>query len=211
MTRIWFLIRMVGVAFLAGSLLLTACGDGDDDASTGEASPTRTREGEQGIVGSWVGKVSDSDAFVGIAVYENRDVMAYVCDGQTVSQWFLAENAGTNSFDARNANGAELEAKLAKEEATGTVTLPGGRALKFDAPRAALDGGLYRARATIDGAEYTGGWIVLPNGEQRGAIQGGGATINGGTLNTANPVVSLGGGTLQARLVNPFTLMEIDF
>ncbi|MGH2587288.1 MAG: hypothetical protein ACRDJE_20425 [Dehalococcoidia bacterium] len=201
------------MVLLAGSLLLAACGDDDRNNETAqeEASPTRTREGDQGVVGSWVGKVADSDAFVGVTVFESRKVMAYVCDGQTVSQWFLTDDAGKDSFEASNANGAELDAKLSKEKATGTVTLPGGQELTFDAPRAALDGGLYRGKATIDGADYVGGWIVLPNGEQRGAIQGGGATIKGGTLNTATPAVSVAGGTLQARLVTPFVSKIIEF
>lgn len=46
--------------------------------------------------------------------------------------------------------------------------------MSFSAGAASEPAGLYRGEQTLDGVDYVGGWIVLPNGEERGLIRGGG-------------------------------------
>ncbi len=58
--------------------------------------------------------------------------------------------------------------------AAGTFTASDGSPLTFNVQQADEPAGLYRAEASIDGVAYVGGWIDLPNGEERGLISGGG-------------------------------------
>ena len=191
------------VLLTIAGLALGACGD--DDGAKGGATPT-TRDTSGGIIGSWTGKVDGSDAFIAISTFEDRLMLAYVCDSKGIAEWFRG-NAGKDALELTSAGGARLKAKLAKDDASGSVTLSDGRTLNFKAPRSTGDAGLYRAKGNAGGAETVGGWIVLPNGEQRGSLQQSGVTSTAPTLNTSSPTVNVGGSTLQARLVNPFTVL----
>ena len=208
MPGIRFLTRTAALLAFVSSSLFAGCGD--NGGAQGKATP-QVNQTKDGLVGTWVGKVEGSDAFIGINVYENRDVMAYVCDGQTISQWFLGENAGKDSFVATRDNGARLQAKLTKEEATGTVTLAGGRPLEFKARRATGDAGLYRGSVSVNGVKSLAGWVVLADGALRGAVQSGTQILSGGQLNTSTGTATTALGAAQGRLVNPFFLREIDF
>ncbi len=130
--------------------------------------------------GSFVGRISDSDAFIAIVANNEGRVLAYLCDSQTIAEWFRGEVAEAGIIDLQTESGAGLWAQFVGEEAWGAVTV-GGETLSFTAERVpeGSEAGLYRAEGTKDGAEYVGGWIVLPSGEQRGALK-----ITDGTSNT---------------------------
>lgn len=163
-----FLIPVLFVTLL----LLVACG------RTQSATPA----------GTFVGTVADTDAYIAIAPQENNNIIAYVCDGQTISVWFRGER-NENNLDLTATNGARLQASLEPETATGSVTLADGQTHSFTATLASGEAGLYRAEETIDGNNFVGGWILLSDGNQRGAVNG----ISDGTSNTiAAPRLTVG-------------------
>lgn len=143
--------------FLLAALLLAACG----------GAPAN-----DGIASAWAGEIEGTDVFVGIAS-NGHEVMAYICDGDTISQWFHGEegidnldlNAGTADLSA---GGARFQAQLTQETATGTVTLADGQTFNFTAGRASGDAGLYRLEETVNNEQLITGWVVLPSGELRG-------------------------------------------
>ena len=99
---------------------------------------------------TYTGKLEGTDAY--IAVITARDkVVIYTCDGQNFAQWFRARLV------------------------SGTLFLEDGKVHTFKALRSQSPAGLFRSETLLEGANYIGGWVVLPSGEQRGSIMGGGA------------------------------------
>ena len=199
-----FSTGLVALAAAAG-LLLAACG-GDDGGGKQDAAKSTA----QGAVGNFVGRASSADAFVALSVADapaqakgGREVLAYVCNGKEIGQWFRGE-AGKDGAALTAASGARLEAKLSANKATGTVTLSDGRKLAFDASPATGDAGLYRARGQVAGADVLAGWVLLPDGEQRGTLQQAGTIGPAPKLNPTSPTVQVSGGTLPANTVNSF-------
>jgi hypothetical protein len=120
-------------------------------------------------------QLPDSHAFVGVAV-TGTQVVAYACDGTEtaigIDEWF--KGPGGDSFTLSSASGASLSAARAGDQLQGTLTLGDGRTFTFRAPAIVdANAGLFRADATFDGVAYVAGWIILPDGEQRGGLHGG--------------------------------------
>jgi hypothetical protein len=140
------------------SVLLTACGGG---ATASEP-----------LAAAWVGKVEGTEAFIAIAS-NGTELMAYVCDSQTITQWFHAKT-GVDQLDLVagtvdvSSEGAKLQAQLTQTTATGTVTLADGQAHKFTAAKAEGDAGLYRLEETANNEQLLTGWVVLNDGQLRG-------------------------------------------
>lgn len=118
---------------------------------------------------SFTGRIENSRAFIGVTTQENR-VAAYLCDGETVAEWFRGELAPDGTLDLTSAAGAQLRASLDGSSVEGMVTLTDGQTLAFTAVAAAGQAGLYRDEVEGEGVPYVAGWIVLPDGEQRGAL-----------------------------------------
>ncbi len=152
------------------SLLLAACG--------GAAEP---------LSGSFVGKVDGSDAFIAVVLHTDGAVTAYVCDSTTISEWFKGSVDGA-SLSLTNADGARLSADLAAGSFDGTFTTSEGISLNFSVTEADQPAGLYRDEDTVDGVDLVAGWIVLPDGDQRGAVSGGGKLLSAPTFNTATRI-----------------------
>ena len=149
-----------------------------------------------------MGQVVGTDAFLGVVIFANRETLAYVCDGTSIAQWFRGP-AGPEALALTAEGGARLNATLTPAAVTGTVTLADGRAFDFTATPATGEAGLYRAHETLDGVEHVAGWVVLPDGQQRGAITAGGRTLPAPRLTPATPTVPVGGGTLHAQRLTP--------
>jgi hypothetical protein len=123
-------------------------------------------------VQSFVGQGSNSNAFVGI-VNDNGSVTAYVCDGTettvNTAEWFKGP-AANGGFDLTSADGAHITGAITAQGVTGNMTQADGRTFAFTIGPASGNAGVYRAEQTTGNGTYTGGWIVLPNGDQRGAV-----------------------------------------
>jgi hypothetical protein len=158
----------IAPALIAVSAALSACGGGG--AGT---TPTKQATATNQITGAWVGKVQGTDAFVALAS-NGHEVLAYVCDGKDISQWFHGVageryvNLGDGSVRFKQ-SGAKLDARLQTNVTTGTFTGVDGKRLDFTATRARGDAGLYRLEQTADGRKWVAGWVVLNDGKLRGA------------------------------------------
>jgi hypothetical protein len=163
------------ILLLAGAALLLAAGcGGDGDGSASDQPP-------QGLA---AGRVEGSEAFIAF-VAKDGELAAYVCDSDTIAEWFRGPIEG-NTVELQSEGGASLTAELSADGVTGTFTPSGGEPLAFTASPAGEGAGLYRAEGTVEGEELLAGWIVLPDGEQRGSLKRGGSVQAAPTLNPSN-------------------------
>jgi hypothetical protein len=177
----------------AALLLLVACGGGSDDTA-GPAPAATTR--------SYVGSAQGTAAFVAVVVDGSR-ALAYVCDGvpgepvgtaPSVQAWFNGQSDGT-AVNVTQAAG-QLQLRLTDTDMTGTLTLADGRVMQVSGRTVTGDAGLYRAEATGSGSKAVAGWILAPDGQQRGGVGGEGSLPKlSGTkvLTLSQPTFSLQG------------------
>lgn len=152
-------------------------------------------------VQTFVGPVESSDAFIALAIVDG-EIMAYVCDGRDTATWLRGAASGDDLI--LTSDGARLRAQRTDEGLTGTLTLE-QRSHPFTVTPATGSAGFYRATETIAGVGYVGGWILLSNGLQRGALKRDGQIVATDALDPHHPTVSLsGGGTLEARPAEAF-------
>lgn len=151
-------------------------------------------------VHTFVGYVENSDAFIALT-HLDGEVMAYVCNGRDVATWLRGAAHG-DVVDLASGD-ARLRAVFDERGVTGSFTSAQGGAHAFRAQPAALGAGFYRATQTVAGLGYVGGWILLGDGQQRGAVKADGVIIDDAEpLDPAQPMVAVpGGGTLTAQPV----------
>jgi hypothetical protein len=119
---------------------------------------------------SFVGSVDDTETYVGVAT-SGDSAQVYVCDGQDVAIWLLgtADGSGVSASD----DAASVTASVSGASLTGTVTI-GGVSHSFFAARAEYPADLWESLSRdADGQLVRGGWIVLADGTQRGAVKQG--------------------------------------
>jgi hypothetical protein len=162
------------------------------------------------IAGSFVGPTEGSESFVAI-VTNGEQVMGYVCDGATTAEWFTGA-AARDSIDLTSAGSIGLVAQRGTGDTLdGTLTTAGTES-SFSAMRVDIDGsegGLCRGILQVDGVTYTGGWIVLPDGRQRGAVIGddGSKLFGVPDIDPVTMIVDVPGlGTFNASAVAPADL-----
>lgn len=117
----------------------------------------------------YTAEIQATDAFVGI-VKRGARFRAYVSDatakGATTSVWFRGD-VGPDGNISATAHGVRLDADLEQRDATGTVTLPDGRALEF-AAESGFGGALIERSYRHAGKHYLSGWVVLSDKRVRG-------------------------------------------
>jgi hypothetical protein len=108
------------------------------------------------------GQVKGTSVFVGIVHKPGNRFRAYVSDGTsnraTLSVWFRGEVADDGSLSGTD-HGVVLTARIADDQARGTVTLPDGRVLPFAMRE--RRGALVERNFIHEGVRYRSGWIVL--------------------------------------------------
>jgi hypothetical protein len=158
---------------------------------------------------TYVGDV-DGDIFIAVDMIElegaeqERAIRAYVCDGADVSIWMTGQFSGD---EVTLASGDHRIVLTRLNSVSGTLSLAGGDEVPFTAERATGEAGLYRTETTFEGMDYIGGWIILNNGQQRGALTLGGQVLENPTLDTSTGEVETSLGTLSTVRCfrNPFT------
>src|SRR5215212_35560 len=128
----------------------------------------------------YTGQLPGTRAFVGIANKGDR-FRAYLSDATskraTLSVWFRGD-VGPDGHVSATAYGVGLEADLKRRDATGTVTLPDGRAFGF-AAESGFGGGLVDRSYRHLGVSYRSGWIVLGDDRVRGRTTIAGTAFDG--------------------------------
>jgi hypothetical protein len=132
-------------------LPVTGCG-GDDSPDDDEAV-----KAEKAVVGSFVGEVSETKAFVAVVAApatgekDARTIELYVSDGRRLSEWFSG-SISDNGFVAKSDDGdREAKGKLSGDSVTGTVELPGGETLRYEASPPSGAAGLYELTVSSEG------------------------------------------------------------
>ncbi len=154
------------------SVLVVGCvgngggGGSDQQQEESDVSQQEDEKGASPFAGSFVGEVPDAGAFVAIVADvpegegDEREVKAYLCDGQTVSDWFWGSVVG-NDLSLSSDSGAQMEGQLTPDAATGTITDPSGDSVAFEASLATGIAGLYNVSVasdgTLNGTSQTGG------------------------------------------------------
>jgi hypothetical protein len=154
-------------------------------------------------VRSYVGTAQGTGAFVSVVVDGSR-ALAYVCDGvpadpagtpPTIQAWFNGPSDG-RSVDVQQPAG-RLQVQLAGTDMSGTLTLTDGRKLSVNGRIVDADAGLYRADVAGADGKAVAGWILAPDGQQRGGfgVESGGTTKLSGVrmLTLAQPTFSVQG------------------
>jgi hypothetical protein len=195
MMRKWML-------FLAGLLMLLA---GSQAAPINGIYVTEVTGAEL------IGRASPSP-FVAVVTTQNKAI-AYLCDGDFLAEWFRSDLQPGGLFEARSTSKKSgITAQVNAGSVVGAITLESGKVIQFRATPADGTAGLYRSDDNIDNQRFLGGWVVLPNGEQRGAVIGGGSTRPGRKLEFRTGFVSVSLsdlGLLQPFQVTPEFLAKL--
>jgi hypothetical protein len=120
----------------------------------------------------FVGRVAGSEAFIAVVV-EGRQVLAYVCDGTPDTSamlwgWFDGELAEGRA-ELVSTNGHALGLELGAGAPQGELLTRAGERLAFTTEAAVGAAGLVRQQGLEEGEPVLAGWVVLTDGQQRGA------------------------------------------
>jgi hypothetical protein len=128
----------------------------------------------------YTAEIEAADAFVGI-VKRGARFRAYVSDatarGATLSVWFRGDVGADGNLSA-TAHGVRLDANIERPHATGSVTLPDGRAFEF-AAESGFGGALIERSYRHAGKHFLSGWIVLSDKRVRGRTSVPGTAFDG--------------------------------
>jgi hypothetical protein len=141
------------------SLAVMGCGGGGGGTGGGGSSNI------------WVGRVDGTDAFIAMLIQETARLV-YVTDGKELSLLFRGKigETGDTYFTLRDEDNHVLNMKAPQNNRyTGLISIGQGQHLNFTMVRAQGEAGLYRAKETVDGATWQNFWIVLADGQVRGA------------------------------------------
>ena len=126
------------------------------------------------------GQVKGTNVFVGIVHKPGNRFRAYVSDGTpkraTLSAWFRGNVADDGTLGGSD-HGVTLDARIADDQARGTVMLPDGRVLPFAMRE--RRGALVERNFIHEGVRYRSGWIVLEDNRMRGRTMVLGGALTG--------------------------------
>jgi hypothetical protein len=117
---------------------------------------------------TYASRVSGGRAVVAMTV-KGSDVIAYVCDGHSLEAWLRGKIYPEGLVRLQGKKGI-LTGSVVGDAVVGAASLSSKDVMGFRAPVVRAPSGLYRASATVRGAQVVGGWIVLPSGDQVGLV-----------------------------------------
>ena len=137
-------------------MVIVGCGGG-----SGEQGGSK-EEGAPPVTGRFVGVAPDvapeEEAFVALVASGTEDegeaqrqVRAYLCDGESINEWFNEGSVEGNELNLTSEGGARLEGSLATEAATGTITLDDRESFTFTADLASGVAGLFDVNSSEEG------------------------------------------------------------
>ncbi|MFF3712524.1 hypothetical protein [Streptomyces phaeochromogenes] len=149
----------------------------------------------------YAGRTDDDSSAVAVTLRDGKAV-AYFCDGKDQESWLKGDVKADGSMRLTGQNGNVLTGELKGKRISGTVDM-GQRKYGFTADKAVKPSGLYRATATVRGAEVDGGWIVLPSGRQVGILNRAGKPSPAPRIDPETGAVTVDGQQLTAEPVTP--------
>jgi hypothetical protein len=173
---------MCVAVLVVSTLVASACGD---DGGSGVALPQEITDllaAQEQPEQHYVGLIDGTDAYVAL-VAQGGTLTAYICDGADLVVWF-GGSAGGSSLEGTSPGGDTITATVSGPSAMGSATIA-GTTYAFTAELAVAPAGLWEL---VDGPVddlsnfLHGGWIVLPDGSQRGAL------LRSGVVSTATAV-----------------------
>jgi hypothetical protein len=147
--------RWIGAAVVAAGIILS-----------GGPSPDEAR------AETFVGRVPGANAYIAV-VKDGRKIGGYVCDNAGRSRWLESSRLRNGRAPLRAGTTGERlgSARIAGRHATGTIEVR-GRKRRFRATRVRRggDAGLHFAIGKQANRLLVAGWILHPDGTQRGAV-----------------------------------------
>ncbi len=133
---------------------------------------------EMGMCMSYVGKVGDGGAMIGVVTH-GKTFLAYVCSDNddfnaSHARWFRGEVGDKGAIKATVA-GATLAAYVTDGKVSGKLTGSDKKELSFTASAVKGSGGVFRAEVIIDKEHYVAGWVR----DDEGATTGGSGKAGG--------------------------------
>lgn len=169
--------------------------DADEPGQDDSPEPTQPPD-EQSEPVTYVGYVDSGAASVAVIV-DGDEALAYVCDGNTREAW-LSGAAADGQLELTGDRGS-LTATYDGFVVEGETTVD-GQTWTFSVAQVDPPDGLYRFADTVaGGAEVVGGWIVLPDGNQVGAVNVDGETQPAEQLNVDTGQVTIDGDVVTAE------------
>jgi hypothetical protein len=187
--------RNVVILTAITALAAVSCGGGE------AAAPGGTTGAEEGprLEEQWAGTVEGTDSYISVFTLTDGQTGAYLADGDQVAVLALGSlEGGELSLEAEDGT---TVTGTANGEVIGTVELEGTE-YDFAAETATGDAGWYRARTEAEGETITAGYILLPDGTQRGAARRGDEVLAAPELDPDDPVIEVPG-------VGPLTLLPV--
>ncbi|MFI6015772.1 hypothetical protein ACIBAG_44625 [Streptomyces sp. NPDC051243] len=161
-------------------------------------SPSRTPVPNAG----YAGRTDDGSSAVAVTLRDGRAI-AYFCDGRNKESWLKGDVNDDGTMRLTGRDGSVLTGTLKEgKRIRGTVDIDGGR-YAFTADRTKKPSGLYRATATVRGAQVDGGWIVLPDGRQVGVLTRDGEPSPAPRIDPETGAVTVDGQQLTALPATP--------
>lgn len=149
---------------------------------------------------TFAGRTDNPDMFAAVLTHANG-VDAYFCDG--IRGFWFRGSAGDSPLVIQNSSGAELVLELDADSVRGGLT-SGSTVTAFNLPKATGEV-LFRGETFLGEQHVLGGWIRLPDGEQRGVVNFGDkfvtSELSDGKLKCGNVVCA----TLGDMIPAPFT------
>jgi hypothetical protein len=161
--------------------------------------------------GTYVARVPGTQAYLA-AVVDGKEVGAYLCDSNGTAAWFdhKPHQDGAASLVSRSGK-ATLDLKPAGDGLDANVKLPDGTTHEVALERATGRAGLYRAIAKTRDGVLEGGWIVLADQTQRGALNES-IGMNIPSRTTGAPPLDTATGTVKWALpTNPSRITQPGF
>jgi hypothetical protein len=151
-------VKLFALVITTTAVAVAAMGCGDEE---GAPNPP--------VLDTYLGTVAGSDAYVAL-ITDGEEVAGYVSNGGGLSTWLATSRLDNGRAPLASREGLLLgEASVSRDRATGQIRL-GPESLRFDAKRAIGDAGLYFA-AQQEGEDVAEiGWILMPDGSQRGSV-----------------------------------------
>jgi hypothetical protein len=159
--------------FLAAVVIASCGGSGQPDSSPQQDAPLLPAQKAAFKEASYAGRTANTDQYAAVVTHA-EGIDAYFCDG--VRDYWFRGLPTDGTVETVDSTGAKLLLDVTNDMVIGQITVS-DTVTTFQLPRVQQNP-LYRAETYVGAERVLGGWIVLPDGEQRGAIRIGAQTLS---------------------------------